>query len=226
LNLNQACSNRKIDRFSPACHQNEVLTPSSHCCSLSYALCIMHYSFRDITPQSPGGKILTCVFTSAGHAIIGIILGSFGHRSYSKKLELMKKMERPGTAGLGVFSSVDSPTPIGSFEYDIVSPSSSTATVSQPLPLSKIFSRRYSSLADFIVTIERSVQHSMDNISERITANRSFLKPSLKTMNSMVVFLFPLALSITIGAAVVGYLERWSWSDAIYWCTMTGTTVG
>lgn len=36
----------------------------------------------------------------------------------------------------------------------------------------------------------------------------------------------PITVMITIGSIVVGITEGWNWIDSIYWCVITGTSVG
>ena len=72
----------------------------------------------------------------------------------------------------------------------------------------------------------RSVERTISELSTNLSARRPFWGSCITTVQNILSFLFPLAVVISIGSISVGYLENWSWIDALYWCTMTGTTVG
>ncbi len=52
------------------------------------------------------------------------------------------------------------------------------------------------------------------------------VEKSTSKLKNIMVAVGPVATMVTFGAIVVGYLEKWSVIDSVYWCVMTGTSVG
>ncbi len=69
-----------------------------------------------------------------------------------------------------------------------------------------------------------SVRSTGERVIHRSLMSRSNLL-FLKVIG-VVKAIFPLAAIVGLGSVVVGNIEGWSWVDSIYWCIMTGTSVG
>jgi len=64
---------------------------------------------------------------------------------------------------------------------------------------------------------------------ERTDGLRQSLVPSdisTPKWKAILVFVSPFTIMITVGAVFVGHFEKWDVVDSIYWCIMTGTSVG
>ena len=171
-----------------------------------------------MTPLSSGGKLLTCFYTQFGHVTLTVYLAAYGHKFYSEKMEELRKAERAGTlrnenlhASSGEIS-VDDTGISHTARHDPVSN-----------PIRGIFTKRYASVSTFFVNAQRALSR---NLTKRLSGENSISQQILKSAIAIVVFFLPSVAFIIMGSVVVGVLEGWPWSDAIYWCTMTGTTVG
>jgi hypothetical protein len=61
-----------------------------------------------------------------------------------------------------------------------------------------------------------------DVVDNRKGKSRKFIDIPRK----IVTFFLPLIAMVVLGAGYVGSIEGWPWIDSIYWCIMTGTSVG
>ncbi len=65
-----------------------------------------------------------------------------------------------------------------------------------------------------VVALQRSQKKKEENGSES------------SALWNTIIFICPIAIMTLLGSIVVGSNEQWNWVDAIYWCIMTGTSVG
>ena len=61
---------------------------------------------------------------------------------------------------------------------------------------------------------------------ERIKPNNKRTSKALDIMKQMHFTSVPIISMIAFGALVVGRSEGWNWVDSLYWCVITGTSVG
>jgi hypothetical protein len=174
--------------------------------------------YGDVTPLSSGGKLLTCFYTQFGHVTLTVYLAAYGHKFYSEKMDKLRKSEREGT-----LRNRDLLASSGEIPGDDTGVSNTARLDPIANPIKGIFTKRYASVSAFIINAQRSLSRKL---TERLSGNNSISERILKSAISIVVFFLPSVAFIIMGSVVVGYLEGWSWSDSIYWCTMTGTTVG
>jgi potassium channel subfamily K len=73
-----------------------------------------------------------------------------------------------------------------------------------------------------VVALQRSQRKKEDIKAE--TSNG--LLKSLPLLRNVMLFVCPIAVMTLFGSVVVGSYEKWNWIDSIYWCVMTGTSVG
>ena len=75
-----------------------------------------------------------------------------------------------------------------------------------------------------------SESHQSTNGKQRHANVKSPQKPSSLLSQSanrqLVMSLIPIAILILLGSAIIVKGEGWDWIDAIYWCVITGTSVG
>ena len=50
--------------------------------------------------------------------------------------------------------------------------------------------------------------------------------PKQNLLKTIALFVCPIVAMTALGSFVVGYSEGWDWVDSLYWCIITGTTVG
>ena len=50
--------------------------------------------------------------------------------------------------------------------------------------------------------------------------------PKQHLLKTIALFVCPIVAMTALGSFVVGYSEGWDWVDSLYWCIITGTTVG
>lgn len=72
-----------------------------------------------------------------------------------------------------------------------------------------------------VAALQRSQKKKEDVSDDHIPALHSF--PLLR---NVLLFICPIALMTLFGSIIVGSYEKWSWVDSVYWCVMTGTSVG
>lgn len=72
-----------------------------------------------------------------------------------------------------------------------------------------------------IAALQRSQKNKEEVPEEDITFMHSF--PMLR---NVLLFFCPIVLMTVFGSVVVGSYEKWGWIDSVYWCVMTGTSVG
>jgi hypothetical protein len=147
-----------------------------------------------------------------------VYLAAYGHKFYSEKMDKLRKSEREGT-----LRNRDLLASSGEIPGDDAGVSNTARLDPIANPIKGIFTKRYASVSAFIINAQRSLSRKL---TERLSGNNSISERILKSAISIVVFFLPSVAFIIMGSVVVGYLEGWSWSDSIYWCTMTGTTVG
>ena len=173
---------------------------------------------RDVSPDSNGGKLFNIAFVCLGHATIGIVLGYIGNKMFIANMEELKnKQAQAQYSNDPVFGSRLVNSPMDTSMRDGSNDAGSQAPISPIHRFTKsvgVFMRRY--VLQTGGNSDREVQEDGTNLF-------SFVPQVVKTTIS---FLLPLATVLTIGAVVIAYMEGWPWYDALYWCTMTGTTVG
>ncbi len=158
--------------------------------------------------------MMSCLFTLAGHALVGVLIGALSHRAYSKKVESLKKLERGSDACTLVNEA--------NLRQSVLVEESLSRSSSR----SRSFMQRVSSLPQVAAAVEHSFRNILSTLFHRIFPHRWCQNHYLKTLGSIIMCLVPPLVLIAIGAPVVVYLEDWKLYDAIYWCTITGTTVG
>ncbi len=72
-----------------------------------------------------------------------------------------------------------------------------------------------------IAALQRSQRRKEDVMAE----SRGLMK-SLPLLRNIILFICPIAVMTLFGSVVVGTYEKWNVVDSIYWCVMTGTSVG
>ena len=170
------------------------------------------------------------LYILSGHVALAAVAGSICHKMYSEKVLYFQQQERMGSlragGGAGVnlpprrVDNVDRYTTVWTLN-EFHSDSNSTAQ-DPPLPLTKLLSRRYEKFSEFTASFERSFQHLLGSLARR----HPFLGPHVQTIGTVIRFSLPAILLMVVGSVVMGYLEGWYWSDAVYWCIITGTTIG
>jgi hypothetical protein len=70
-----------------------------------------------------------------------------------------------------------------------------------------------------IAALQRSQRNKDDNVTDGCLQ-------SLPLLRNVLLFICPIAVMTMFGSIVVGAYEKWNWVDSIYWCVMTGTSVG
>ena len=185
---------------------------------------------RDIPPKTNGGKLFSCFFVCLGHAIIGVCVGYIGHQlCIQQNVALQKKNEN------GIHYNVDA----AQDNIDTANLNdSSRSAIARVLQTDAANSNESSRSERILRTVERTLRNlsAMNIVQSRLALVRTFSWDDTRIpwqsasfipmVKSMIAFLLPVAAVIFIGVIVMKHLENWSWIDALYWCTMTGTTVG
>lgn len=65
-----------------------------------------------------------------------------------------------------------------------------------------------------------------NDTEEKIEHKDRQLVESKNVFQNIVICVCPIIAIISLGSIVVGAYEKWSWVDSIYWCIITGTSVG
>lgn len=72
-----------------------------------------------------------------------------------------------------------------------------------------------------IVAFQRS-----QKVKDERKSERKRLLESFPLFRNIILFISPIVVMTLLGSMVVGSVEKWSWIDSVYWCVMTGTSVG
>lgn len=158
-----------------------------------------------MTPQSDAGKIMACLFTCAGHAFIGIIIGYIGHEIYRKKIESLKNDESKALNDKVFPDSMHMDNSQSSFGVD-----------SEETPERETYLRSLSrrmNVTGFVASFEASMEASLGDISDRISKGSRCALP-MRIIMLISLLLGPPIILVIVGAVIVGHLEKWSWEDS------------
>ena len=140
------------------------------------------------------------------HSIIGIVIGYVSHHWYMRKTEAL--LNQRNAARRNDNSIVRSSSIFGSLLR--------MASARSPLSDSvKSFFQRTFSTTDVD-----------GNSLEETRPWLAYIVSILVFCKDVTIIMLPSMLAIGLAAIIVGYLEKWKWYDALYWATMTGTTMG
>jgi len=81
---------------------------------------------------------------------------------------------------------------------------------------------------------EEAISLGLNEINEVPSENANDIQNNMiggstsgnQTFRQIFVLICPITVMIVLGSVVVGSTENWNWIDSVYWCVITGTTVG
>uniref|UniRef100_A0A7S3L9A2 Potassium channel domain-containing protein n=1 Tax=Amphora coffeiformis TaxID=265554 RepID=A0A7S3L9A2_9STRA len=164
--------------------------------------------YGDFSPSTTGGRLFCVLFALGGVAVLAIALGVVGHKIVETQVSSITKAE-------------------AKFVDDMAKTFQKKLTASQR---QKAYAKRSSSggsgssfsYLNEVDQIGYSIRRRAKAIKSPWHSTWDWMKKFAKMLGTYVPALTPLFL----GAFYIGHFEKWNWSDVIYYCVVTTTSIG
>jgi voltage-gated potassium channel len=184
--------------------------------------------YGDIGPSTDAGKLYACVFAMAGLGLIGVALGYIGQSLVQAQLlamQLTQGGKKTGKKKKNNESSDRTPRSVDENNHSaqhhcheddtILSQTPSTTTADEEENRIMLSFQRTKSDDDWSPKEEAGG----DCAAKTTSHNKEMVKETVSTG-------LPFVIMIVVGSVVGVIVEKWSWVDSLYWCIITGSSVG
>ena len=162
-----------------------------------------------MSPTTTGGRLFCVVFALSGVAVLAIALGVVGHRIVEAQVSSISKAETQ-------------------FVDDLAKAFRKKLTASERR---KAYAKRSSNSS--VSTGSFSYLNECDEVGYSIRRRAKAIQSPwhstidwFKNFFAMLGTYLPALTPLFLGAFYIGHFEGWTWTDVIYYCTVTTTSIG
>ena len=164
--------------------------------------------YGDFSPTTTGGRLFCVLFALGGVAVLAIALGVVGHKIVESQVSSISKAETKFVDDMSK-----------AFQKKI------TASQRQKAYAKRSGSGGSGSSFSYLNDVDQ-IGYSIRRRAKAIKSPWHSTLESLKKFGIMLGTYVPALTPLFLGAFVVAHYEGWTWSDAIYYCVVTTTSIG
>lgn len=183
--------------------------------------------YGDIAPTTPGGKLFGSIFSLGGVVVIGLALGVVGSQLVEAEIKTAEKMRSKTSKALEFAFTRKSRRRRKGKEDTAHGTETSERSLTRSCSTSSMDSMR-----SIDSTSTSSSVHGQESSSSNSLASKSRRHHKKEEQPKRFAWLLvvrrhiPGFAPLLIGGLAITILERWGWYDFIYYCVITGTTIG